>query len=79
MGINILFGVLSVIVVGDLFQLKLVFDNWIFNNVNYGYGDLVINIWNEYFILFEFIEIMRQKDDKEFVELLNRLREGNYI
>ena len=28
-------------------------------------------------MLFELTEIMRQKDDKAFAELLNRLREGN--
>lgn len=78
MGTNTPFGALSVIAAGDLFQLKPVFDNWIFNNTNHGYGDLATNIWNEYFTLFELTEIMRQKDDKEFAELLNRLREGNH-
>ena len=78
MGTNTPFGALSVIAAGDLFQLKPVFDNWIFNNTNHGYGDLATNIWNEYFTLFELTEIMRQKDDKEFSELLNRLREGNH-
>ena len=78
MGTNTPFGALSVIAAGDLFQLKPVFDNWIFNNTKHGYGDLATNIWNEYFTLFELTEIMRQKDDKEFAELLNRLREGNH-
>ena len=78
MGTNTPFGALSVIAAGDLFQLKPVFDNWIFNNTNHGYGDLATNIWNEYFTLFELTEIMRQKDDKESAELLNRLREGNH-
>ena len=78
MGTNTPFGALSVIAAGDLFQLKPVFDNWIFNNTNHGYSDLATNIWNEYFTLFELTEIMRQKDDKEFTELLNRLREGNH-
>jgi len=36
------------------------------------------NVWAEYFTLFELTEIMRQKDDKEFVQLLNRLREGKH-
>ena len=78
MGTNTPFGALSVIAAGDLIQLKPVFDNWIFNNTNHGYGHLATNIWNEYFTLFELTEIMRQKDDKEFAELLNRLREGNH-
>ena len=59
MGTNTPFGALSVIAAGDLFQLKPVFDNWIFNNPNHGYGDLATNIWNEYFTLFELTEIMR--------------------
>ena len=32
------------IAVGDLFQLKPVFDNWIFDNTNHGYGDLAANV-----------------------------------
>ncbi|KAM7431258.1 hypothetical protein ABFA07_018152 [Porites harrisoni] len=78
MGNNTLFGALSMITAGDLFQLKPVFDNWIFDNTNDCYGALATNIWNEYFTLFELTEIMRQKDDKQFAELLNRLREGNH-
>ena len=78
MGTNKPFGALSVIAVGDLFQLKPVFDNWIFDNTNHGYGDLATNVWSEYFTLFELTEIMRQRDDKEFAELLNRLREANH-
>ena len=41
MGTNTPFGALSVIAAGNLFQLKPVFDNWIFNNPNHGYGDLL--------------------------------------
>ena len=72
------FGGISLITVGDLFQLKPVFDKWIFGNSQIGYDALAstCNIWAEYFTLFELTEIMRQKDDKEFAELVNRLREG---
>ena len=72
------FGGVSLITVGDLFQLKPVFDKWIFENFQMGYNVLASNIWTEYFTLFELTEIMRQKDDKEFAELLNRLREGKH-
>ena len=72
------FGNLSLITVGDLFQLKPVFDKWIFENTNDSYSALATNIWKEYFTLFELREIMRQKDDKDFAELLNRLREGKH-
>ena len=69
---------ISLITVGDLFQLKPVFDKWVFENSQIGYDALVSNIWAEYFTLFELTEIMRQKDDKEFAELLNCLREGKH-
>ena len=63
------------ITVGDLYQLKPVFDKWIFKNSQIGYDALASNI---YFTLFELTEIMRQKGDKEFAKLLNRLREGKH-
>ena len=72
------FGGISLITVGDLFQLKQVFDKWILENSQIGYDALASNIWAEYFTLFELTEIMSQKDDKEFTELLNRLGEGKH-
>ena len=71
-------GGISLTTVGYLFQLKPVFDKWIFENFQIGYDALASNIWAEYFTLFELTEIMRQKDDKEFSELLNHLREGKH-
>ena len=62
------FGGVSLITVGDLFQLKPVFDKWIFENSQIGYNILASNIWTEYFTLFELTEIMRQKNDKEFAD-----------
>ena len=44
MGTNKPFGALSVIAVGDLFQIRPVFDNWIFDKTNHGYGDLATNV-----------------------------------
>ena len=70
------FGGISVIAVGDLFQLRPVMDNYVFQNLRDGYGPLDTNLWVDHFSMFEFTEIMRQKN-KEFAELLNRLREGN--
>ena len=72
------FGGITVITVGDLFQLKPVFDRWIFENPNTSYGSLGSNLWADFFALFELTDIMRQKDDKLFAELLNRLREGKH-
>ena len=76
MGTQKLFGGVNVIAVGDLFQLKPVFDQWIFENSKRGYHALATNIWQENFLIYELTKIMRQKDNIEFAELLNRLREG---
>ena len=57
------FGGISLITVGDLFQLKPVFDEWIFENSQMGYDALSSNISTEYFTLFELTEIIHQKDD----------------
>ena len=65
------------ITVGDLFQLKPVFDKWIFEN-SYAYSALATNIWQEHSKMYELSEIMRQKDGREFAGLLNRLREGKH-
>ena len=35
---------------------------------------MALNLWTDRFKMFELTEIMRQKDDTEFTELLNRLR-----
>ena len=69
---------ITVITVGDLFQLKPVFDRWIFENPNTSYSTLAFNLWADFFSLFELPDIMRQKDDKQFAEVLNRLREGKH-
>jgi hypothetical protein len=65
------FGGLHVLVVGDLFQLCPVGDSWVFKA-----GPLENNVWQEHFLMYELTEIMRQKGDARFAELLNRMREG---
>ena len=35
-------------------------------------------MWQELFKMFELKQIMRQRESKDFAELLNRLREGNH-
>ncbi|XP_070548510.1 uncharacterized protein [Ptychodera flava] len=77
-GNNQPFGGVSMITVGDLFQLKPVMDGWIFKDLTTNYGPLATNLWKEYFTMHELTEIMRQKDDLHFAQLLNRLREGNH-
>lgn len=77
-GVRAPFGGISVIAVGDLFQLKPVMDKLIFSQPNAEYGPNAANLWKDNFSLFELTQIMRQKDDKSFAELLNRLIEGNH-
>ena len=73
------FGGVSIIAIGDLFQLPPVMDRYIFNDYdNFEYGILAPNIWKELFKMFELTEIMRQRESKEFAALLNRLREGTH-
>ena len=78
MGMKEPFGGISIITVGDLFQLKPVFDNWIFENSKDGYSALATNLWQQYFQMFELSEVMRQREDKEFAKILNRIREENH-
>ena len=78
MGTKEPFGGLSIITVGDLFQLKPVFDNWIFENSKDGYTALATNLWQQYFQMCELSEVMRQREDKDFAEILNRIREGKH-
>ena len=72
------FGGVSIIAIGDLFQLEPVMDRYIFNDLDYEYAILAGNLWRDYFKMFELKEIMRQRDSKVFAEILNRLREGNH-
>ena len=71
------FGGVHIILVGDLFQLRPVGDSWIFADLKEGYTSLATNLWKTHFSMYELIEIMRQKEDHTFAELLNRVREGN--
>ncbi|KAK3103032.1 hypothetical protein FSP39_015922 [Pinctada imbricata] len=70
------FGGVSIIAVGDLFQLKPVMDSYIFSSPKSGYLPLATNLWTDLFSMVELTQIMRQADHKNFAELLNRLREG---
>ena len=79
-GSSLPFGGVSIIANGDLFQLEPVMDGYIFKDMNnLEYGILAPNIWQERFKMFELHEIMRQRESKQFAEMLNRLREGNHI
>lgn len=73
------FGGISVVAVEDLFQLKPVMDSWIFTQRCDGLQVLGSNLWKDLFSFYELEEIMRQRDDLEFAQLLNRLREGKHL
>ncbi|XP_073671989.1 uncharacterized protein [Paramisgurnus dabryanus] len=61
------FGKVSVIAVGDFYQLPPVKGKALYTEPN------GVNLWETNFSLIELTEIMRQKD-KNFAEILNRLR-----
>lgn len=68
------FGGVSVIAVGDLYQLPPVMQKKIYDNPSFGLTNMVNHIWRSNFDLYELTEIMRQKGDQKFAELLNRVR-----
>ena len=37
-----------------------------------------MNLWQRYFQMFELSEAMRQREDKDFAEILYRFREGKH-
>ncbi|XP_066911966.1 uncharacterized protein [Clytia hemisphaerica] len=65
------FGGISLLLIGDFFQLTPVGQNSIYDPKGLRFA------WDE-FQLYELEEIVRQSGDSEFAELLNRLREGNH-
>ena len=72
------FGNYNIIFVGDLFQLQPVMQRYIFEDISTDYGPLSTNLWKTYFKVFELSQIMRQKDDMPFANLLNRLRKAKH-
>ena len=67
------FGDVTVIAVGDFYQLKPVKNSFVFELPNDGYAALHDPLWYQ-FQFIELTQIMRQKDDKRFAELLNNVR-----
>ena len=64
------FGGVSIIALGDLFQLEPVMDSYVFKDMKMlEYGALAPNLWQELFTMFELDEIMRQRDSKEFAQI----------
>ncbi|XP_066914113.1 ATP-dependent DNA helicase pif1-like [Clytia hemisphaerica] len=65
------FGGISILLIGDFFQLPPIKQDSIYEPKPFDYT------WEE-FKLYELDEIVRQSGDPEFAALLNRLREGNH-
>ena len=79
MGVNTPFGGISVLIVGDLNQLPPVMDSLIYK-VGKGneFWELIDRnpLW-DLFTFYELKQIMRQKDNIDFIEALNVLASGN--
>lgn len=81
-GRNLPFGGISILVVGDMNQLAPICDSKVFlpfknpNNTSLGKLISISPLW-EHFEYFELNEIMRQRDEAEFIEALNHLAAGN--
>lgn len=69
------FGGLHVIAFSDLFHLPPVKDSWIFQDLSFGTASVGTNLWQSKFLMYELTVIMRQKEDQQFANLLNRIRE----
>ncbi|XP_030828689.1 uncharacterized protein LOC100890415 [Strongylocentrotus purpuratus] len=75
-GVNKIFGGISVLAFGDLYQLAPVCQKFVFEDAADLFARLAGSLWQDNFQFAELDEIMRQKDDRAFAELLNRIRVG---
>lgn len=70
------FGGISIIAVGDLYQLAPVNESYVFKPPSNELGFLVQPLWH-HFRMYQLTEVMRQKDDKAFVTALNNFSKGS--
>ena len=77
---DVTFGGISILAVGDLYQLPPVGQPQLFNKVTDGYAQLYASgsLWVDEFEMIELDEIMRQRGDSTFSELLCRMRTSDY-
>ena len=73
------FGGVSILAVGDLYQLPPVGQAPLFSTVSDCYAQLYGSgsLWVDHFLILELTEIMRQRGDSAFSELLCRVRTNN--
>ena len=72
------FGNISILAVGDLYQLQPVAQPYIFDQVSDMYARLHKSgsLWTDEFTMVELDEIMRQRGDQQFAQLLYRVRKA---
>ena len=70
------FGSKHVIAIGDFYQVKPVMDVYIFKNSGKCYTALAPNVWCDNFKIYSLTEILRQKEEKKFCEILNCLHKA---
>ena len=75
---DVMFGGVSILAVGDLYQLPPVGQPALFDTVTDAYARLYGSgsLWKDEFEMIELDEIMRQRGDSTFTELLCRVRLG---
>ena len=74
MGNDSPFGGVSVLAVGDLYQLPPVGHPFIFSPPQDLFAHIHMPLWQEHFRIVELTDIMRQRNDIQFAQLLNRVR-----
>lgn len=72
-----LFGGVSILAFGDLYQLPPVKQQQIFKPIKYDVSSGIYTIWREFRVA-NLTTIMRQKEDQDFAQLLNRIRTASY-
>ncbi|KAK3086403.1 hypothetical protein FSP39_017935 [Pinctada imbricata] len=71
------FGDIAMLAVGDLLQLNPVGDRPVFKQCSSNdYSSLAGSLWQQLFKVYELTEIVRQKGDPQFAEILSRVRTG---
>ena len=75
---DVTFGNVSILAVGDFFQLQPVAQSYAFQEVSNMYARLhgSGSLWIDEFQMIELDEIMRQRGDKKFAEMLCRVRKN---
>ena len=74
---EVYFGGLSIIAVGDFYQLPPVRDRFVFQNGR-GYVQASTHLWRDLFTMVELHTNMRQRNDTTYSEVLNRIRTGDH-